>query len=317
MRTADEIRSIEFQKAAVGGYKQTDVEVFLEEVAQTVEALNHKITEYENRISHLNKKIQEYHDSETSIQNVLLSAQRLADQIVKEANDMAEDIVGKAKDKATNILTEAEQKAKAQLDEANSKAANILNSAVAKSESMISAAHDSVARQQLLFDKLRVEVSRFKNTIMPKFKELVNLLSTLPDEVPFSPQRAAEAVVFEFEKTPDIKEIVAEVVKSNKLIEEPQVQMQPRAEAEEQPKAEEPQAPQPQVIAQEPEAKPELEAENQPEFAGDSAEEQPRIKGFRIIVDEKEDEEDLPGSLTLGSAEPEAERQKGFFKRHK
>ncbi|HHW46786.1 MAG TPA: DivIVA domain-containing protein [Clostridiales bacterium] len=317
MRTADEIRTMEFQKATVGGYKQTDVEMFLEEVAQTVEELNQRIAEYENRINQLNKKIQEYHDSESSIQNVLLSAQRLADQIVKEANDMAEDIVGKAKEKATNILADAEQKAQAKLDEANAKATSILNSAVAKSESMISAAHDSVARQQLLFDKLKVEVSRFKNSMMPKFKELLNLLSTLPDEVPFGPQRAAEAVVFEFEKAPDFKEIVAEVVKSNKLMEEPLIQTQPHAETEDQQTQAE--MSEPPTVQETPE-KPVIQAQqtaNQPDFVNAPDEEQPKIKGFKIIVDENEDDEALSDSLNFVETDSEPEKQRGLFRKRK
>ena len=39
MKTPEQIRDMEFQKSPMGGYKQSDVELFLEEVASQIEIL--------------------------------------------------------------------------------------------------------------------------------------------------------------------------------------------------------------------------------------------------------------------------------------
>ena len=39
MKTPEQIRNMEFQKSPMGGYKQSDVELFLEEMASEIEIL--------------------------------------------------------------------------------------------------------------------------------------------------------------------------------------------------------------------------------------------------------------------------------------
>ena len=41
--TADEVRGVVFQKVAIGGYKQSDVDLFLDEVAVCIESMTAKI----------------------------------------------------------------------------------------------------------------------------------------------------------------------------------------------------------------------------------------------------------------------------------
>ncbi len=40
--TADEVRGVVFQKVAIGGYKQSDVDLFLDEVAVCIESMTAK-----------------------------------------------------------------------------------------------------------------------------------------------------------------------------------------------------------------------------------------------------------------------------------
>lgn len=217
MRTPDEIRNTEFQKSAVGGYKMADVEVFLEEVATEVEMLARQKIESDKKLAEMQKKMEECVASQSSIQNVLVSAQRLADQIVEEANQKATQILFAADEtaaqvnfKSEQILKETERKALALKDATDAQAAKILANAVEKSETMISAAHDSVARQQLLFDRLRVEIASFKKNIVSMYRSQLELITKLPDEVPFDATRAAEAIAFEYDKAPDFSSFVNE-----------------------------------------------------------------------------------------------------------
>jgi len=45
MLTPEDVRKVEFQKVVIGGYKQIDVDYFLDEVAGTIEALEKKNAE--------------------------------------------------------------------------------------------------------------------------------------------------------------------------------------------------------------------------------------------------------------------------------
>jgi len=225
MRTPDEIRNVEFQKSAIGGYKMADVEMFLEEVASEVETLARQKIESDKKIIGLQNKMEECVATQSSIQNVLVSAQRLADQIVEEANQKAIQILADADETATNvnaktelIIKETERKAIALKDTTDAQSAKILAKSVEKSETMISAAHDSVARQQLLFDRIHVEITSFKRNIVSMYKSQLELITKLPDQVPFDASRAAEAIAFEYDKSPDFSSFVNEEEKKPEMV---------------------------------------------------------------------------------------------------
>ena len=50
------------------------------------------------------------------------------------------------------------------------------------------ATDDCIARQQLLFNRAKLEVAAFKSEILNKFKEQTSIISQLPDAVPLSPE---------------------------------------------------------------------------------------------------------------------------------
>lgn len=208
MLTAEDVRAVEFGRST-RGYKQSDVDVFLEEVASAMEALMRERTDYENKLRTLNRKIEEYQEAEGSIHTTLLNAQRMADQTVKEAGESAGRVTSEATRKAQQLVEQAEEEAAALRKAAEEEITARMNDAIAKSESIISAAHDSVARQQLLFDKLKAEAAAFKNLMIPKFEDLLSLMQKLPAEVPFGPERAAEALSFAYDKLPDYAAMAA------------------------------------------------------------------------------------------------------------
>ncbi len=218
MRTPQEIRDTEFQKS-VSGYKTGDVEMFLDEIAEEMDVLLQKKAESERRLAEIMNENRELKDAQSSINNVLISAQKLADQIIADANQKAAEILAETNIKADQMLKLAQEQVEREQQRAQQVRANsdeemerILHNAVVKSESMIAAAHDSVARQQLLFDKLKLEIVEFKKDIISKYKEQLESISTLPDEVPFDSARAADAIAFSWEQQPDFNAIKTAVV---------------------------------------------------------------------------------------------------------
>ena len=94
MKTPEQIRDMEFQSSPMGGYKKSDVDLFLEEMAAQVETLMKQKLEADRKLQELESKTSEESLSSAGIQNVLVSAQRVAEQLTDDAKQKAE--VGKA-----------------------------------------------------------------------------------------------------------------------------------------------------------------------------------------------------------------------------
>lgn len=331
MRTADEIRNIQFQRAAMGGYKQADVDIFLEELADTVEAMSKEKQEIDSKVLGLTRKIEEYQSSEGSIHTALLSAQRLADQTVKEAGEAAGHMTSEATKKSQLMVSEAEQEAAAIMKAVEEKITKMMNDAIAKSESMIAAAHDSVARQQLLFDKMRIDVVAFRSAILPKYEEMISILDKMPNEVPFGPERIAEAVNFEYNKKPEpkaflnnqqekkaeAKPAVANTKPSDEAAESAKTNAKPdenkpkdnTQQENRQPVAAAPPTAQVKNSAQDAVNAPKADSKDTAQPVG-----QQKQSGFKIIVDEDDDDEPLVMDL---NKESESDSGRGMFKKRK
>lgn len=214
MYSVDEIRDVQFRKAG-RGYKAEDVDIFVDQIAADFEIIMREITNLKGENNRLNEEIKNTACSQSSLQNVLISAQRLADQIVEEAKQKAEEILTDAQKNANEItrqieidkencdknITEANKSAQAEIE-------NLLKESLRKSEAMKAAAKDSVEREQILFDKLKTEIVSFKSQIMDMYKEHLGMFSQIPDEVPFDAARAAKVVAAKIDAEPDFDSFI-------------------------------------------------------------------------------------------------------------
>ncbi len=214
MLSSNDVREVKFSKA-MGGYKQDEVDAFLDTVEENYKEYEAYVKSMQQRVDALNSEITEYRTNQNSLQNVLLSAQQLADNIVNEAKAKAEQIISEAKNtaeaataEAKNMLgnfdakltekkANAEKELKAELEKAN-----------AKKTSVEAAAADAVKRQQALFDKIRIEVAAFKNDLMEQYKKHIEILSKLPDNVAMDATRAAEAIALVYDEQIDAKDFL-------------------------------------------------------------------------------------------------------------
>ena len=214
MLSANEIRNIKFSNS-MGGYKKDEVDVLLDKVEADYIANERIIREFQAKVESLNAEISELKASQDSIQNVLLSAQRLADKIVNEAKEKSEEIIRNA-EANISVITAREKELSAAFEskaqESRVQLEKELNDTVKqaklKAESITAAAEDSVARQQLLFDKLKMEIAAFKSGITAKYKEHLEILSTIPDSVPADPKYMAEVVSVAIDKAPSAEQFV-------------------------------------------------------------------------------------------------------------
>lgn len=216
MITVEDIREIDFS-TSMSGYKKSEVDDFLDELAIDYENLikqNQELSQKANgNVATQVVKAETTENTTEAVHGILESAQRFSDQLIAEAKQKAEEILTAAALKAKELEEKIENdkrnheqlvlNLKAQVE---AEAADKLKAAAEKSESLIVAAKDSVARQQLLFDKLRVEADNFKTGLLNSYKKQLELLNEFPTAVPFEVKKQVEAA----EKAEEVKEIEAE-----------------------------------------------------------------------------------------------------------
>ena len=205
MKTPEQIRDMEFQKSPMGGYKQSDVELFLEEVASQIEILMKQKNDAERKLQEMSKKTPEVALSASSIQNVLISAQRVADQVADDAKAEAESIIADANLKLTEaeirskeIIADAEKKAVLLGETAETEAAKIIAAAVKDAEVITAEAKESVELEQKLHDRLKIEISDFRKKASAQCSALIELINQLPGEIPFNLERSKTVLSVDF-----------------------------------------------------------------------------------------------------------------------
>ena len=117
MLTPQEVSTHAFTKAVMGGYNMAMVDEFLDEVTDDYTALYKENAALKAKMKVLVEKVEEYRATEDSMRATLLTAQRMADAIVKEAEAKRDEILAQAKsgaeDKLINYrreLAEAEER---------------------------------------------------------------------------------------------------------------------------------------------------------------------------------------------------------------
>lgn len=214
MLNAREIREVRFSKS-MSGYKQEEVDVLLDKVEADYEQYERIVADLKAKNEQLAESLEDYKSSQGNIQNVLISAQKFADQIIDEAKTKSAEIIANAQKNIENItaqekeLTTAfDKKAVERKTMLEAEIAKLTSEAESKQAAITKATEDSVARQQMLFDKLKIEIAAFKAEVTAKYKEHLEILSKLPDAVPSDPNEIAAAITVAFDKAPEAEKFV-------------------------------------------------------------------------------------------------------------
>ncbi len=214
MFSAADIKNIKFARS-MSGYKQEEVDIFLDKVEADYVQFDNIEKAFNAKIDSLNKEISDLKEAQSSIQNVLLTAQRLADNIIGEAKEKSEEILKAAESNLSviqahekELATAFEIKAQERKNTLEKELSKMVSQANKKAQAITSAADDAVKRQQLLFDKLKLEIAAFKAGITAKYKEHLETLSSIPDTVPAEPAYLAEVVSATFDKEPDVNKFI-------------------------------------------------------------------------------------------------------------
>lgn len=110
MLTPLDIQNKEF-KRGVRGYKETDVDAFLDEIMIDYEKIYKENIELKDKISMLNDQIKHYNQIEETLQNTLVVAQSTAEEVKVNARKNADLIIKEAEDDSKKIIEEARNEA--------------------------------------------------------------------------------------------------------------------------------------------------------------------------------------------------------------
>lgn len=159
MISASEIHELRFEKAAFG-YKQEDIDEFLNRLEEEVDAAQRELEDSNNKIQVLADKVREYMRDEDALKDALLGAQKEGHRIIAEANAKADDIIAKAKAKADAMMDEVTVQHDALIE---------------KNEAEIKAEHEKLAAA-------KKQVADFKKALFEMYKDHIKMVSTMPDE---------------------------------------------------------------------------------------------------------------------------------------
>jgi cell division initiation protein len=106
MLTPMEIHNKEFKKV-MRGYKEEEVDEFLDKVVTDFERLYRENGELKDKLSLINDKVDSYSLMEKTLQNTLVVAQTTAEEVVVNARKKSEVIISEGEEQAKRIVEEA------------------------------------------------------------------------------------------------------------------------------------------------------------------------------------------------------------------
>ncbi len=172
MVTAQDVRAVQFDKN-LRGYRTEDVDNFLDKVTAQLEqheaeaeALKKQIAELQNENQRIRHELEGYEADGDMLKSALINAQRMGENVIREANQKSDEILHRANLRADDIVRDANDL----LQKANARADEIVNEAL-----------DQKAAEEREYERIRLEVTRFKADVLNLYRSHVESLSRLPE----------------------------------------------------------------------------------------------------------------------------------------
>ena len=113
MLTPQEVSTHAFSKAVMGGYNMAMVDEFLDELTDDYTALYKENAALKAKLKVLVEKVEDYRATEDSMRATLLTAQKMADSIVHEAEAKRDEILAQAETSAREKIGQLRQEVEA------------------------------------------------------------------------------------------------------------------------------------------------------------------------------------------------------------
>ena len=109
MLTPQEVSEHAFSKASFGGYNMTMVDEFLDILTVDYSALYNENAVLKSKMKVLVDKVEEYRSTEEAMRKALLTAQRMADEMIREAEQKKHTIIQDAEREAADRIAQIRQ----------------------------------------------------------------------------------------------------------------------------------------------------------------------------------------------------------------
>ena len=136
MMTPQEVATSTFPKATLGGYNMAAVDVFLDKLTDDYTELYKENEALKAKMKVLVDKMEEYHSMEDTMRSTLLTAQKMASNMLREAEEKRAAILEEAEKKRAQLLDEAEADARVRMRE--------LTADIAAEERRLTAVHEEI-----------------------------------------------------------------------------------------------------------------------------------------------------------------------------
>lgn len=281
MLTPAQIRGHRFASAVRGAYKAEEVDAFFTEVLESYEKALNDNGELLKRISLLAERVEAYRNDEDNIKVALLTAQRMADKMVKDANETAAEqlksaaeklayaeaqataqakmLIEKAQKEADDKTFNAEIEADRLVKDARTEAAEMRRTATQEAQEQLAAVREDVRMETILLASLKREAEEFKNALLQLYNKHLSLIDSMPGEVaqtaptPSAPSTVPETVVEEPAEDP-FKFFSTPTPAAEFRYDEEEAEKEAEEEVKETPSAQEEAQPEAEVIEDEPTA---------------------------------------------------------------
>lgn len=125
MLTPMDIQNKDFKRATIRGYKEDEVEEFLDRVAADYERLYRENDKLKEQASMNEKEIAQFRRLEKNLQDTLMVAQKTAEEVISSAKKNAEEVKINTQKECQNMREQAQIDARRHMDEANNNLRNI------------------------------------------------------------------------------------------------------------------------------------------------------------------------------------------------
>ena len=180
MLTPQDVHSVQFEKS-FRGYKIEDVDRFLDRVEEQLrtsadenQRLRQQLEQLQGENQRLSKETEDFRADGEIMKSALINAQRIGENVIREANQKAEEIIHKANLRADDIIRDAN---------------DLLQKATERADEIVREANDQRLLEEREYERIRVEVTRFKADVLNLYRSHVESLSRLPE---YAPDTAAE-----------------------------------------------------------------------------------------------------------------------------
>lgn len=188
--TSEDIRSYQFQKAGISGYKAADVDDFLDNVARDYDEFARAKEEFAEKLAVLADKINEYRDNEDAVKEAILRAQKTGDQILRERKEAADTYYNEktvaadaktreAEQVAEKVVSEAQIKAQSVLDKSSIEGQRILTQAQERAKELTRESEIKLRNEQEAYARLKAAVDNFKDELFDAYKQHMTLISAI------------------------------------------------------------------------------------------------------------------------------------------